>query len=211
MELSVSLLSIKENVSKRVNELNKLNIDYLHIDVMDGQFVSNKTDEFEVVKKNLENNKKKLDVHLMVKDVESYINQYKQLNPEYITIHYEICDNIERIIKYIKDNNIKVGISIKPSTDVALLLPYLDQIDLVLVMTVNPGKGGQQFMKNMDYKIKDLIEMRKNSNLNYKIEVDGGINNDTIRYVKDVDIVVVGSYITCSDNYKKRIQIIRGD
>ena len=211
MELSVSVLGIKENVPKKIDELNKLNVDYLHIDVMDGKFVANKTDKFEIIKDNLKNNKKKLDVHLMVEDVVTYINKYKSLDPEYITIHYEICENIDGIIKLIKDNNIKVGISIKPSTDVALLLPYLDKIDLVLVMTVEPGKGGQKFMKNMDYKLKDLIDMRRNSKLSYKIEVDGGINDETIKYVSDVDIVVVGSYITSSNNYKAKIKTIKGE
>ena len=208
MELSVSILSIKENIVKKIDELNNLPIDYIHVDVMDGIFVKNRTELLDVVKNNC---KKPIDVHLMVEDVEKYVEEYKKLNPTYITFHFETFNNIDRIINLIKDNNIKVGISVKPSTDVALLVPYLNKIDLVLVMTVEPGKGGQEFMSTMDYKIKDLVEIRKNNNFNYKIEVDGGINDKTINSVKDADIVVVGSYITCSSNYAGKIKTIKGE
>ena len=209
MELSVSILGIKKDIKERIKELNKLDIDYLHIDVMDGKFVPNKTLEFEKVVENLENNQKMLDIHLMVEDVMDYIKHYEQLKPEYITFHYEIAENIDSIISYLKSHNIKVGIAIKPSTDPALLLPYLDKIDLVLVMTVEPGLGGQKFMKDMEYKIKDLIEMRQKGKLRYRIEVDGGINNETIDNVRNVSISVVGSYITSSPSYKEKVKVLK--
>lgn len=211
MELSVSILGIKEDTNKKIKELNRLNVDYLHIDVMDGKFVPNKNNDFEKLQNDLDGNKKELDVHLMVQNVREYINKYKTLNPKYITFHYEVNDNINSIIKEIKDNNISVGISIKPSTDVALLLPYLEKVDLVLIMTVEPGFGGQKFMENMDYKIQDLIELRNKNNYKFKIEVDGGINDETIKKVSDVDIVVVGSYITSSNDYKGKIKNIIGE
>ena len=210
MELSVSILGIKNETKEKINELNKLKVDYLHIDVMDGKFVPNKNNDYELLNESLKENKKNLDVHLMVEDVYEYVIKYKELNPSYITFHYEINDNINRIIKLIKDNNIKVGISIKPSTDVALLIPYLDKIDLVLIMTVEPGFGGQKFI-DMSEKIKDLIQLRKNYNYSFKIEVDGGINNETIKQVEDVDIIVVGSFITSSNDYENQINKLIGD
>ncbi len=211
MELSVSILGIKEDTNKKIKELNKLNVDYLHIDVMDGKFVPNKNNDFNKLQNDLDGNKKELDVHLMVEDAKEYIKKYKTLNPKYITFHYEGNDNIDSIINEIKVNNIGVGISIKPSTDVALLIPYLEKIDLVLIMTVEPGFGGQKFMENMDYKIKDLIHLRNKNNYKFKIEVDGGINAETIEKVNDVDIVVVGSYITSSNDYKGKIKNIIGE
>lgn len=209
MKLAVSILGIKDDVHEKIKILNNSDADYLHIDVMDGNFVSNKTDNFEKIVDNLKYNTKKLDVHLMVDNVREYINRYKELNPEYITFHYEVNEDISSIIDLLKEHNIKVGISIKPSTDPLLLLPYLDKIDLVLIMTVEPGKGGQKFMKDVIYKIDDLIDIRKKGHLNFKIEVDGGINDETIKFVKDVDMAVVGSFITGSNRYNQRIKIIK--
>ncbi len=209
MEISISILGIKSNISKNIEKLNDVDVNYLHIDVMDGKFVPNETSKFEIVSKELELSKKMFDIHLMVDDVKYYVDKFKKLNPEYITFHYEVNDNIESIINYIKDNNIKVGIAVKPSTDVALILPYLDLVDLVLIMTVEPGFGGQKFMYNMKEKIKDLIEIRNNAHYKFKIEVDGGINIDTIEEVKNVDMAVVGSYITSSTNYKQKVKKLK--
>lgn len=208
MEISVSILGIKQNIAKKIESLNEVDVNYLHIDVMDGKFVSNKTDKFEIVRDNLTASQKKYDVHLMVEDVKSYVDKFKNLNPEYITFHYEVNDDLFGIINYIKANNIKVGISIKPSTDVGLILPYLSFVDLVLVMTVEPGLGGQKFMPEMREKIDDLKELRALNNLDFKIEVDGGINDETILSVKDVDMAVVGSYIT-SGNYKQKVKTLK--
>ncbi len=202
MELSVSILGIKEDLKEKINLLNKLKIDYLHLDIMDGKFVNNVNDNHDVLKDALLHNNKKIDMHLMVEDPIYYINKYKDLNPTYVTFHYEV-GNISRIIKLLKDNNIGVGISVNPSTDILLLLPYLKDIDVVLVMTVNPGFGGQKFI-DMSSKITELNDIREKNHYTFKIEVDGGINNKTIKKVK-ADIVAVGSYITKSSNYKERI------
>lgn len=209
MELSVSILGIKENLKEKIKELNKLNIDYLHLDIMDGKFVENVNDDYELLEKSLIDNKKKLDIHLMVKDVTDYVQKYKKLNPYLITFHYEVLENIDRIINLIKDNNIKVGISIKPLTDVSLLIPYLDKVDLVLVMTVEPGKGGQKLIEKTLEKIDDLIYLREKNNYHFKIEVDGGINDETIKKTYKSDISVVGSFITSSNNYKERINKLK--
>ena len=156
----------------------------------------------------IKDNKKRIDVHLMVEDVERYVNIYKNIHPEYITFHYEISDSIHRIINIIKGNNIKVGLAIKPNTDISALLSYMDKLDLILVMSVEPGKGGQKYLLKSIDKINELYEIRKKYRYNFKIEVDGGINNETISNVQKADMVVVGSYITNSSNYEERINTI---
>ena len=211
MEISVSILGIKENLKEKINILNNIEgVSYLHLDIMDGKFVTNTNDDIDLLKTSLVDNKKELDVHLMVEDVREYVDKYKILNPKNITFHYEVKDNIDSIIKYIKDNNINVGLSIKPNTDVSLIKPFLKKIDLVLVMTVEPGYGGQVFMDQTS-KINELIKIRNENNYHFKIEVDGGINNETIKKVSNVDISVVGSYITSSDDYEKQINNIIGE
>ena len=144
----------------------------------------------------------------MVEDVKNYIDLYKNLDPYFITFHYEINCDIMSLVMYLKENNIKVGLSIKPDTKVESIIPYLPFIDMVLVMTVEPGKGGQEFIKSSIDKINKLIEYRDKYEYDYLIEVDGGINDETIKLVKDVDIAVIGSYIT-SGNYEERIKNVK--
>ena len=203
--LSVSILGIKENTKENIKKLDNLNIDYLHIDIMDGVFVSNKTWQYEEIKNNLENVKTKKDVHLMVSDIKKYVDEFKKLNPDIITFHYEATKEPLKIIKYIKEKNIKAGISIKPNTEVKEIENLLQEVDLVLVMSVEPGAGGQKFIENSTNKINKLYELRKKNNYNYLIEVDGGINNETKNQVKNSDIIVVGSYIT-NNNYEEKIK-----
>lgn len=207
MKIAASFLSIKDDLKENINKLTECDIDYLHLDVMDGKFVVNKTLDFKQIHEVI-NNKKPLDVHLMVEDVKSYIDLYKILNPYFITFHYEINYDIMSLVMYLKENNIKVGLSIKPDTKVEVLIPYLPFIDMVLVMTVEPGMGGQKFINNSVDKINKLIELRKKFEYDYLIEVDGGINNETIKLVKDVDIAVIGSYIT-NGNYEENIKNIK--
>ena len=196
MKISASFLTI-DNIDN-VNKLVNCDIDYLHLDIMDGIFVNNKNEVLDVP------HIKPLDIHLMVSDVYKYIDKYKTLNPLYITFHYETGTDILSVINYIKKFNIKVGLSIKPSTKVEEIIPYLPYLDLVLVMSVEPGKGGQSFIMDSINKIKKLKELKGD----YVIEVDGGINDSTIKYVSDADIVVVGSYIT-SGNYEERIKNLK--
>jgi len=207
MKIAASYLSIKENIKENIDKLTNCNIDYLHVDVMDGIFVENTTKDFNELEKVINNNKP-LDVHLMVEDVPKYIEQYKNLKPEFITFHYEINYDVMSLVMYLKNNNIKAGISIKPGTKVEALIPYLPFVDLVLVMTVEPGKGGQKFIEESIDKIKKLIELKDRNNYDFLIEVDGGINNDTIKKVSMVDIAVIGSYIT-NGNYEERIKNIK--
>lgn len=208
MKISASFLSIKEDIKNNIQKLDKTNIDYLHVDVMDGIFVPNKTRSVLEFNDILKNTMKGKDVHLMVQDVKTYVDAFTDLNPTFITFHYEVKDNIKELIKYIKDKNIKVGLSIKPETKVEDIYSYLPLIDMILIMSVEPGKGGQEFLTSSIDKVNKLVEYRQNHGLNYLIEIDGGINNVTLQLVKNVDIAVVGSYITNND-YEKSVNELK--
>lgn len=208
MKISASFLSIQEDIQKNIIKLDKTTIDYLHLDIMDGKFVNNKTWKFKDVNKLLKDTTKPKDVHLMVNNVKKYVKQFKKIKPEYITFHFESTNNCFEIMGLIKKYGIKVGISIKPDTPVEKLRPYLQYLDLVLVMSVEPGKGGQEFINSSINKIKELDNLRKENNYQYLIEVDGGINDTNIDILKqnNVDIAVVGSYITSvKKGYQRRI------
>lgn len=206
MKIAVSFLSIKDNIKEEVNKLDKLDIDYIHVDVMDSLFVPNKTMDIDGFKDVLDGTLKPKDVHIMVSDVKKYVDDFSILNPEYITYHYEAIDNHIEMINYIKSKGIKVGLSIKPNTKVEEIKELLPYIDLLLVMSVEPGKGGQSFLDSAVDKVNMLYELKKD--YNYLIEVDGGINLDTSKLVNKADILVVGSYIT-SGNYEERIGSLR--
>ena len=209
MQISTSILSIKENITDRILELNNLDTDYIHLDIMDGKFVTNKTRSFDEIYEDIKNTTKKVDVHLMVKDVKKYVDKYLLINPDIITFHLEAIDNIDEMIDYIKEHNTKVGLAIKPNTSIEDLSFYLNKVDLILVMTVEPGKGGQEFIKEMEEKVDELRLLKDAYKYDYLIEVDGGINNKTLLNVLNSDILVVGSYITSSNDYKKQIDTLR--
>ena len=202
MKISGSILDL--NSKEQIDNLNNTQIDFIHLDIMDGLFVVNKTKKIDEYKYLLKDINKSLEIHLMVKDVKSYIDSYKVFNPKYIIFHYEAVNDCNEIINYIKNLDIKVGISINPKTDIDVLIPYLDKIDLVLIMSVEPGLGGQIFIPNVIEKIDKLNKLKGD----FLIEIDGGINDKTIKFV-NVDIAVVGSYITKSDNYKKQIDKLK--
>ena len=206
--LSVSILGIKENIEENVKKLDCLGINYFHIDIMDGLFVPNKTWDYNQIKFIKDTNTKK-DVHLMVKNIKEYINKYIDLNPDIITFHYEATDRPLELINYIHNNNIKAGISIKPETKIDVLKDILKYIDVVLVMSVEPGAGGQTYIENSTNKINELKKIRDKNNYSYLIEVDGGINDKTKKYAKNADILVVGSFIT-KGNYEEQIMRIQG-
>jgi len=209
MKISASFLSIKEDLKNNIKKLDNTNIDYLHLDIMDNIFVPNITWSFNEINELLENTNKPKDVHLMVKDVIKYIDDYSKLNPEFITFHLEAVDNVLEVINYIKSKNIKVGISIKPNNNVENLKEYLPLVDLVLIMSVEPGFGGQTFIENSLNKIEELYNIRENNNYNYLIEVDGGINSNNIKKLNKCDIAVVGSYITNHSNYNDAIDSLK--
>ena len=209
MKISASILSIKEDLKNNIKKLDNSNIEYLHLDIMDNIFVPNFTWDIDEIKELLDGTKTKKDVHLMVKDVIKYIDDYSKLNPEFITFHLEAVDNVLEVINYIKSKNIKVGISIKPNTTVENLKEYLPLIDLVLIMSVEPGFGGQTFIESSLDKIEELYNIRENNNYSYLIEVDGGINSDNIKKLNKCDIAVVGSYITNNSDYNEAIDNLK--
>lgn len=194
--ISVSLLSMRDNLLEYINMLNKSNIDYIHLDMMDGLFVSNKSFSYDEVKLIVDNINKPLDVHLMVEDIDDYIKDYISYNTHYITFHYEAMKDTKVITK-IKNHGIKCGLSIKPDTEVELIYDLLDKIDMVLIMSVEPGKGGQEFIPSSLEKVKKLKSEITKRNLNVKISIDGGINKDTgtISLESGADILVIGTAI----------------
>ena len=206
MKIAVSYLSIKDNIKEELSKIDKLNIDYIHVDVMDGVFVANKTMDYLEESSILKDTTHKKDIHLMVEDIKEYVDMYSNLNPEYITFHYEASKDILGDINYIKNKGIKVGLSIKPNTSVDKIIPYLKNIDLVLVMSVEPGRGGQAFIESSKEKVEELYKLQHS--YNYVIEVDGGINNETIKKIKDANISVVGSYIT-NGEYESKINSLK--
>lgn len=206
MKISASFLSIKDNIKENIKKLDNTKIDYLHLDIMDGKFVSNETWNLTELKDLLEGHNKPLDVHLMVSNVYSYIDKFAKLEPEFITFHYEAVEDPYLVVDYIKSYNIKAGISIKPDTDVKVLDDLLDYVDLILVMSVEPGNGGQKFIETTNEKVKYLKERKKC--YKYLIEVDGGINDTNIKDLK-CDIAVVGSFITNSDNYEEQLNKLK--
>lgn len=220
MEISTSVLNVigKENPTKIFYDLEVAKTDYYHIDVMDGKFVEKDTSEimyeFSNTIKQISN--LPLDVHLMVEDIKEYIDKYACLEPHFITIHYEACKNkeeVREILKYIRDNHIKCGLSIKPSTKVEEIYEFLPYISLCLIMSVEPGKGGQKFMPEALERIQILRDYIKENNLDTYIEVDGGINKTNIKSVVEAgaDILVVGSAIIESKDYKKEIDELKKD
>ena len=198
MKLSTSILNMKKD-KENLDKLNNTTTNYIHLDIMDGKFVNNESDMFDFINDNETN--KSLDIHLMVEDTISYIEKYSKLNPNNITIHYEIKNNLLESINLIKSKNIKVGLAINPDTDIDEIIKYLDKIDLLLIMSVVPGLGGQSYI-DVSNKLKQARLYQQK--YNFVIEVDGGIKDNNISTI-DTDIAVVGSFITSSDNFQEQI------
>ena len=209
MKIAVSYLKSKNDLKTTIESIEKTDAEYIHVDVMDGHFVENKTYEYQELESILKDTKKTLDVHLMVENPIKYIIDYKNLKPEFITVNSEIEQNIEDLIDLIHSYGIKAGISIKPKTSIEDIEHLLYKIDNILIMSVEPGKGGQKFMDSIIYKIEILNKLRKENNYNYLISIDGGINNETIEKVKNVDFAISGSFICMSDNYQEKINELR--
>lgn len=203
-EVSGSFLSNNDKLYE-INRLNNSNVDYIHFDVMDGKFVSNKNITVSELPKLIDNVKKKIDIHFMVSNPDKYIEKICYYNIEYITIHYEI-KNLEDYIDKIKNYGFKVGIAIKPETDIEKIYYLLDRINLVLIMSVEPGKSGQKFIDVSD-KINKLKQEIINRKLNVKISVDGGINEEVLTYVKEADILVSSSFIL--SDLDKNVDILK--
>lgn len=206
MLVSVSFLKNKLGEKQTIINIDKSNADFIHVDIMDGKFVENKNFTYDEIKDFFIDINKPLDIHLMVEDNLSYIKEFVKLKPAYISFHVESCENIEECIKYLHDNNIKAGIALNPETRIYNILPYLNDLDLVLVLSVHPGYGGQEFIKDTLKKINELKALQPK--YNYIINVDGGINSDTIKEVNS-DMVVSGFYVVSQDDYNERINELK--
>lgn len=211
MIIAPSLLAADfKNLGEEVTKLLQNGIKYLHFDVMDGHFVPNLSFGIPVLEALKPHFPFVYDVHLMVSNPEFIALKFIDAGADIITFHYEAMANNEEVfalIKKIKDRNVKVGISVKPHTDVEVLYPFLSSIDLVLIMSVEPGFGGQKFMDNALEKIRLLSKLKKENAYHYLIEVDGGINHETGKKCKEagVEILVAGSYLFGKDDQKERI------
>lgn len=211
MKIAVSFISSNYSEIETIKRIEETDADYIHVDLMDGKFVENKNYTFNDILKLLGQTKKKLDVHLMAINPEKYIEEYAMLNTEYLTFHYEAIKNHQELINKIKEYGLKVGMSIKPGTsikEIEYLLPFLDQ---VLVMSVEPGAGGQEFIYEIIAKIQDLDALKKHHNYSFVISVDGGIRPDNIAMLKvnHVNLVVSGSFVCKSADYQEKINELR--
>ncbi len=209
MQISCSILS-SVNRLQSIHKLNTTNVDYLHIDVMDGKFVTNQNFSLQEIEEAIKNFQKKVDIHLMVEKPIEYISKLDSQKINNITIHEEINENLNSIIKAIKHKGYKVGLSIKPNTPVNNLIPYLQDIDIILIMSVEPGYGKQKFIENTFTKIDQVNKLRQQYP-HIQIEVDGGVNDQNINQLKDhqVDISVVGSFITNYEDYQTQINKLK--
>lgn len=216
-KISTSILGVKEeNSIKTFYDLEVAKTDYYHIDVMDGKFVEQNTEKkmYTYTNEIKQMSNLPLDIHLMVENVKENIDRYLPFEPEIITFHLEACENkeeVKRHIKYLQENGVKCGISIKPQTPVEEIYEFLPYMYLCLVMTVEPGKGGQKLIPETVEKVSKLKQYIESNNLDTFIEVDGGINIETVDKVKEAgaDILVAGSAIISADDYKEAISKLK--
>ncbi len=201
--ISPSVLSCDfANIQRDVEMINNSNADWFHVDVMDGVFVPNISFGFPVIEAIKKHAKKPLDVHLMIQNPDQYVEQFKKSGADILTVHYEACTHLHRTIQAIKEAGMKAGVALNPHTPVALLEDVIEELDLVLIMSVNPGFGGQKFIQNALVKVaqvKELIILKKSKAL---IEVDGGVNLETGKELvkAGADVLVAGSFVFNSEN-----------
>ena len=214
IQISPSILSADfSQLSREIKRLEDGGADLIHVDVMDGHFVPNITMGPPVIKRLRECTKLPFDVHLMISPVHKYIKNFADAGSDIITIHPEATDDLKKSINLIKELNKKVGISLNPNTEIEIIKKYLSEIDLILIMSVYPGFGGQKFIPDVMNKIKMLNQIRKERNFEFKIEVDGGINFSNSKNVINAgaDILVSGTTIFKENNgnIKKNIETLR--
>lgn len=196
------------NLESEISAITKAGADWVHVDVMDGHFVPNITIGIPVVKSLKKISSLPLDVHLMIENPERYVEEFVRAGSDFLTIHVEATEDVEGTLTKIRALGAKAGISIKPKTNIDKIIPFLGLVDLVLVMTVEPGFGGQSFMADQVEKIDRLSSLRSKMGLNFLIEVDGGINSKTVLDCKNADVFVAGSFIFKND-YAESIKALK--
>jgi len=212
MKVSPSILSADfGNLADEVKKVSKAGADYIHCDIMDGHFVPNMTMGpmiIEAVKKATDT---PLDIHFMVEDIPFFIDMYKHLKPEFISFHIEEEKHINRVIQKIRNEGIRPSVVLNPATPVCLLEYIIQDVDMVLLMSVNPGFGGQKFIPSVIDKVKELRELAEKKNPNLLIEIDGGVNDKNAPLLKEAgaDILVAGSFVFKNEDYKKAIESLR--
>jgi len=199
------------NLEKEIKFLNQSEADWIHIDVMDGNFVPNLTFGFPIIKQIKKHAEKPFDVHLMIIQPERYIKEFKNAGADILTVHYEACPHLHRVIQEIKAQGMKAGVSLNPHTPVHLLENIIQDIDLVLIMSVNPGFGGQAFIENSYKKIQQTKELIKKTKSNALIEVDGGVDASNAAKLIDAgaDVLVAGNFIFGSNNRDQTISQLK--
>lgn len=212
MLVSPSLLSANfADLARDIEMINKSQADYLHLDIMDGVFVPNISFGFPIMDAVSKICKKPLDVHLMIVEPQKWIERIKETGAEIMNVHLEACLHLDRTVNAIHEAGMKAGVTLNPATPVSLLVDIIDQLDLVLLMSVNPGFGGQSFIANTLKKVRELKELRDKSGSKALIEVDGGVNEKTGEMLAKAgaDILVAGNYVFKSDNPAERIRILK--
>ena len=205
-DIAISILNCDfNNIKFELNRINDSSIKYVHIDIMDGYFVEKNTENLFDMKTISKYTNKKIDIHFMVKKPKIFITNFLKYNPDIISFHIESEENISKNISLIKSHGIKCGIAINPETDIHTLNNYLKDIDIILIMSVVPGKGGQKFVNSTFKKIKSIKEKLLKINSKIKLEIDGGVNNLNSKLLNKsgADILVSGSYLINQKNIKK--------
>ena len=199
------------HLDKEIDMINTSQADWLHLDVMDGVFVPNISFGFPVLKAVSRICTKPLDVHLMIVQPEKFINEVRDLGAMMMNVHYEACPHLHRVVQQIHEAGMKAGVTLNPSTPVCMLNDIINDVDMVLLMTVNPGFGGQKFIQHSTNKVKELRQLIIDKGSSALIEVDGGVKADTGRLLADsgTDVLVAGSYVFGADNPHERILTLK--